>query len=50
MTIFDNEYKLNIPETSKKRLVIAGGGFGGINLLKRLDRELFQMVIFGGFP
>jgi NADH dehydrogenase len=42
----DNHYNLNIPETDKPRLILAGGGFGGINLLKKLNFELFQVVIF----
>jgi NADH dehydrogenase len=42
----NSKYKLNIPDTSKPRLIIAGGGFGGLNLLKKLDRDLFQVVIF----
>jgi NADH:ubiquinone reductase (H+-translocating) len=36
---------LNIPASDKPRIVIAGGGFGGINLLKRLNRRRFQIVL-----
>ena len=37
---------LNIPDTTKPRVVIIGGGFGGINLAKKLDNEKFQVVMF----
>jgi NADH:ubiquinone reductase (H+-translocating) len=37
---------LNIPETTKPRLVIIGGGFGGINLAKKLSGKDFQVVMF----
>lgn len=30
---------------SKKRLVIIGGGFGGLNLAKRVDKSLWDVVI-----
>ena len=37
---------LNIPATTKPRVVIIGGGFGGINLAKKLDNKRFQVVMF----
>lgn len=37
---------LNIPETQKPRVVIIGGGFGGINLAKKLRGKNFQVVMF----
>jgi NADH dehydrogenase len=37
---------LNIPETTKPRVVIIGGGFGGINLAKKLPNKDFQIVLF----
>jgi NADH dehydrogenase len=37
---------LNIPETTKPRIVIIGGGFGGINLGKKLPGKDFQVVLF----
>jgi len=37
---------LNIPDTTKKRVVIIGGGFGGINLVKNLKCECYQVVMF----
>ncbi len=41
----ENLFSLNIPQTDKPRIVIAGGGFGGIHLLKQLKREDFQVVL-----
>lgn len=35
----------NIPETSKKRIVIIGAGFAGLALARKLDRKLFQVVL-----
>ncbi len=37
--------ELNIPRTNKKRVVIIGGGFGGIKLVNKLDSDLFQIVL-----
>ncbi len=34
-----------LPESNKPRVVIIGGGFAGINLAKRLDSALFQIVL-----
>ncbi|WP_266368438.1 NAD(P)/FAD-dependent oxidoreductase [Tellurirhabdus rosea] len=45
MLKFD-KLSLNIPETNKPRVVIIGGGFGGINLAKRLNGRDFQVVMF----
>jgi len=36
---------MNIPQTDKKRVVVIGGGFAGINLINRLDENLFQIVL-----
>jgi NADH:ubiquinone reductase (H+-translocating) len=36
---------INIPETDKKRVVIVGCGFAGLNLAKRLRRSQFQIVL-----
>ncbi|WP_205501779.1 NAD(P)/FAD-dependent oxidoreductase [Rufibacter psychrotolerans] len=41
-----NELSLNIPETTKPRVVIIGGGFGGVNLVKKLPGKEFQVVMF----
>src|SRR5687768_10491565 len=35
----------NIPETSKKRVVIIGVGFGGLSLAKKLDKNIYQVVL-----
>lgn len=36
---------MNIPDTGKKRVVIAGCGFGGLTLAKKLKNSGFQVVI-----
>lgn len=36
---------LNIPSTDKKRVVIIGGGFGGIEVAKRLKNQDLQVVL-----
>jgi NADH:ubiquinone reductase (H+-translocating) len=41
-----NELTLNIPDTTKPRVVIIGGGFGGVNLTKKLKGKEFQVVMF----
>lgn len=35
----------NIPQTDKKRVVIVGGGFGGLKLANRLKKSDFQVVL-----
>ncbi|MGV3504962.1 MAG: NAD(P)/FAD-dependent oxidoreductase [Adhaeribacter sp.] len=37
---------LNIPDTTKPRVIIIGGGFGGLNLAKKLSNKDFQIVMF----
>ena len=34
-----------VPESNQKRVVIIGGGFGGINLVKKLRNKGFQVVL-----
>ncbi|OIN60187.1 NAD(P)/FAD-dependent oxidoreductase [Arsenicibacter rosenii] len=41
-----DQLSLNIPDTQKPRVVIIGGGFGGINLAKKLKSKDFQIVMF----
>ncbi|RDV13275.1 NAD(P)/FAD-dependent oxidoreductase [Pontibacter diazotrophicus] len=41
-----DQLSLNIPDTTKPRVVIIGGGFGGINVAKKLKCEDFQIVLF----
>jgi NADH dehydrogenase len=36
---------LNIPSSPLKRIVIIGGGFAGIELVKRLEKSNFQIVL-----
>jgi NADH dehydrogenase len=38
--------QLNIPSTSKPRVVIIGGGFGGLNAVRSLNSDDFQIVLF----
>lgn len=37
---------LNIPPTTKPRVVIVGAGFGGLNAAKNLPDDKFQVVLF----
>lgn len=41
--------EIQIPKTDKKRIVIVGGGFGGITLANKLDYKLFQTVLIDKF-
>jgi len=43
-TPFDLE--LNIPPTNKPRVIIIGGGFGGLYTLKKMGTKYFQVVLF----
>ncbi|RYF48789.1 MAG: NAD(P)/FAD-dependent oxidoreductase, partial [Cytophagaceae bacterium] len=45
MLQFD-KLSLNIPATNKPRVVIIGGGFGGMNLAKSLRNTDVQVVLF----
>lgn len=42
----NSSVSLNIPETGRQRVVIIGGGFGGINAAKKLRKKGFQIVLF----
>lgn len=35
----------NIPETSKKRIVIIGSGFGGLLLARKINKKIYQVVL-----
>ncbi|WP_040006843.1 NAD(P)/FAD-dependent oxidoreductase [Fibrisoma limi] len=41
-----DKLSLNIPDTTKPRVVIIGGGFGGMNLAKSLRGSGMQVVLF----
>lgn len=41
-----SELSPNIPKTAKPRIVIVGGGFGGLYLAKKIDTRQFQVVLF----
>lgn len=36
---------MNIPESSLKRVVIVGAGFGGLQIAKNINRTIFQVVL-----
>ena len=44
MTPFENLH-LDIPTTDKKRIIIIGGGFAGIQVAKGLKGKGFQVVM-----
>jgi len=35
----------NIPQTRKKRILIVGGGFAGLKLMRKLNRKEFQIIL-----
>lgn len=35
----------NIPKSDKKRVVIVGGGFGGLKLAQKLKKSNYQVVL-----
>lgn len=37
---------MNIPDTSLPRIIVIGGGFGGISFIKKLKSEKVQVVLF----
>lgn len=37
---------MNIPDSNYPRIVVIGGGFGGINLIKQIVKEKVQVVLF----
>lgn len=37
---------MNIPKVSQPRIIVVGGGFAGIALIKNLIREPFQIILF----
>jgi len=41
-----HNFHMNIPDTSLPRVVIIGGGFGGISFIKHIRKEPLQMVLF----
>lgn len=40
------DLSLNIPDTGIPRVVVVGGGFGGLYTIKKLKRQGFQVVLF----
>jgi NADH dehydrogenase len=41
-----SELSLNIPDTTKPRVVVIGGGFGGLNFIRELGTKDYQIVLF----
>ena len=41
----DTSTNLNLPASKKPRLVVIGGGFAGITLVKALNKNDFQIVV-----
>ena len=47
LTVQEYEHKmpLNIPNSDRKRVVIVGGGFGGLKLAQQLKKSKYQVVL-----
>ena len=43
--LYVDKLSLNIPRTLKPRVVVIGGGFAGVNLVKNLSKKNFQIVL-----
>ena len=43
--LYVDKLSLNIPDTVKPRVVLIGGGFAGVNLVKNLSGKNFQIVL-----
>lgn len=45
MSDSQKNFSLNIPDSGKPRVVLIGGGFGGIQMLKHINRKEYQVVL-----
>ena len=45
MTSDFQEINIQIPRTDKPRVVIIGGGFAGLNIMKKIDTRHYQVVV-----
>ncbi|WP_159517402.1 NAD(P)/FAD-dependent oxidoreductase [Sunxiuqinia indica] len=45
MTDRNNLFSVNIPNSDKPRVVIIGGGFGGVRAINKLDSNKYQIVL-----
>ncbi len=45
-TIDFSAYAHHIPTTGRKRIVVIGGGFAGMNFIRKLPRNKYQIVLF----
>ena len=43
--LYVNKLSINIPDTRKPRVVVIGGGFAGVNVVKNLSGKNFQVVL-----
>ena len=41
----DPTTKINIPESEQERIVIVGGGFGGLQMARKLSKQNYQVVL-----
>ena len=49
MDIHNTSYSSSGKDTAKRTLVVIGGGFAGLNLVKRLDKRLWNVIVIDRF-
>jgi len=45
MSSYSTNEKINIPKSDLPRVVVVGGGFGGLRFVKKIDTRKFQVVL-----